>query len=81
MPENQPTQPDESLTEAVVNAFVASPKRSNQMILIGAPAWVRKIIHLMHIARITEVRDWSRLAPTRHPDEVISLVQRPRAEE
>ena len=51
------------------------------MILIGAPAWVKKIIHMMHVARIAEVRDWSRLAPTRNPDEVISLVQRPRAED
>jgi hypothetical protein len=81
MPENQPTEPHESLSEAIVDAFAASKKRSNQMILIGAPAWVKKIIHMMHVARIAEVRDWSRLAPTRNPDEVISLVQRPRAED
>jgi hypothetical protein len=81
MPENQPTEPYEFLSEAIVDAFAASKKRSNQMILISAPAWVKKIIHMMHVARIAEVRDWSRLAPTRNPDEVISLVQRPRAED
>jgi len=32
----------------------------------------------MHVARITEVRDWSRLTPTRNSDQVISLIQRPR---
>jgi len=67
-------------------AFGKSPpaptqNRSNQMILIGTPAWVKKIIHLMHVARITEVRDWSRLMPTRNPEEVISLMQHPRVEE
>jgi len=81
MPENQSNQPYESLTEAVVDTLARSEKRSNQMILIGAPTWMKKIIHLMHVARITEVRDWSRLTPTRHADEVISLMQRPRVEE
>jgi hypothetical protein len=81
MPENQSNQPDESFTETVLKALTTSEKRSNRMILIGGPVWVRKIIHLMHIARITEVRDWSRLTPTRNPDEVISLMQRPRVEE
>jgi hypothetical protein len=51
------------------------------MILIGAPDWVRTIIHLMHVARITEMRDWSRLTPTRNLDEVISLMQRPRVDQ
>jgi len=74
MPENQSNQPYESLTEAVVDTLARSEKRSNQMILIGAPTWMKKIIHLMHVARITEVRDWSRLTPTRHADEVISLM-------
>ena len=81
MAEKQPVQSDELLTKTVLHALVASERRSNQMILIGAPAWVKKIIHMMHVARIAEVRDWSRLAPTRNPDEVISLVQRPRAED
>jgi hypothetical protein len=74
MSENQSTQPDESFAETVSEALTVSEKRSNQMILIGAPAWVRKIIHLMHVARITEVRDWSRPMPTRNLDEVISLM-------
>ncbi|WP_190685926.1 MULTISPECIES: hypothetical protein [unclassified Leptolyngbya] len=72
---------DENPLNAVLNSRSRSHKRSNQMILIGAPAWVKKIIHLMHIARIAEVRDWSRLMPTRNPNEVISLMQRHRVEE
>ncbi|MBW4659569.1 MAG: hypothetical protein KME15_12915 [Drouetiella hepatica Uher 2000/2452] len=79
--ENLPPPGDESPIAAVLDHLSRSEKRSNQMILIGAPAWVKKIIHLMHVARITEVRDWSRLMPTRNPDEVISLMQRPRVEE
>ena len=79
--ENLLTPVDESPIAAVLDHLARSEKRSNQMILIGAPAWVKKIIHLMHVARITEVRDWSRLMPTRNPDEAISLMQRPRVEE
>lgn len=81
MTEKQSAQSDELFARTVLDALTTSEKRSNQMILIGAPAWVKKIIHLMHVARITEVRDWSRLMPTRNPDEVISLMQRPRVEE
>jgi hypothetical protein len=81
MAENQPTQPNESFAETVLDALSASEKPSNRMILIGAPAWVKRIIQLMHVARITEVKNWSRLMPTRNPNEVISLMQRPRVEE
>ena len=79
--EHSSTDTNESAIAPVLNHLSHAQTRSNQMILIGAPNWVKKIIHLMHIARITEVRDWSRLTPTRNPDEVISLMQRPRAEE
>ena len=79
--ENSVNTGDESPIAAVLDQLARSERRSNQMILIGAPAWVKKIIHMMHVARIAEVRDWSRLAPTRNADEVISLVQRPRAED
>ncbi|MBD2057665.1 hypothetical protein H6F88_16845 [Oculatella sp. FACHB-28] len=81
MPEEFPLNADENPLDAVLDSHSRSQKRSNQMILIGAPAWVKKIIHLMHVARIAEVRDWSRLMPTRNPNEVISLMQRPRVEE
>jgi hypothetical protein len=57
-----------------------SEGRSNQMILIGAPDWVHGVIHRLHHAQIVEIRDWSRIMPTRNIDEVISLVQRPRTE-
>ncbi|MCY7392190.1 MAG: hypothetical protein LH647_12115 [Leptolyngbyaceae cyanobacterium CAN_BIN12] len=48
---------------------------------MGTPNWVRGVIHRLHSARIAEVRDWSRLMPTRNADEVISMMQRPRVEE
>jgi hypothetical protein len=81
MPEEIPINADKSSIDEVLNSRARSHKRSNQMILIGAPAWVKKIIHLMHVARIAEVRDWSRLMPTRNSNEVISLMQRPRVDE
>ncbi|NJL40454.1 MAG: hypothetical protein HC840_08340 [Leptolyngbyaceae cyanobacterium RM2_2_4] len=81
MPEEFPLNADEEPIDAVLDSRFRSHKRSNQMILIGAPTWVKKIIHLMHVARIAEVRDWSRLMPTRNSNEVISLMQRPRVEE
>jgi hypothetical protein len=81
MPEEIPINADKSSIDEVLNSRSRSHKRSNQMILIGAPAWVKKIIHLMHVARIAEVRDWSRLMPTRNSNEVISLMQRPRVDE
>jgi len=80
MLEQHSTQLDQTPTDAVIDSLTQAEKRSNRMILIGAPDWVRKIIHLLHIARITEVRDWSKLTPTRHPNEAISLMQRPRVE-
>lgn len=70
----------DSVTKAVIETLVDSEKRANWMILIGAPDWVRKIIHLLHAAHITEVKDWSRLMRTRNPNEVISLMQRPKVE-
>ena len=75
---NQTPEPDPNPVEAILNTLDQAERRSHWIIVIGAPTWVRKIIHLMHVARITEVRDWSRLTPTRHPDQVISLIQRPR---
>jgi hypothetical protein len=90
MPQEQSSQPEETAIESnspngmsasLLDNLPQTSKRSNQMILIGSPGWVQRIIHLMHVARITEVRDWSRLMPTRQPNEVISLMQRPKAED
>jgi len=74
------TATDETPLDAVIEHLTRSEKRSHWIILIGAPTWVKKIIHLMHVARITEVRDWSRLTPIRNSGQVISLIQRPGAE-
>jgi len=74
------TATDETPLDAVIEHLTRSEKRSHWIIVIGAPTWVRKIIHLMHVARITEVRDWSRLTPIRNSGQVISLIQRPGAE-
>jgi hypothetical protein len=79
--ENQPPLPNGNSIDDVLESRTNSQPRSNRMILIGAPAWVRRMIHLLHVARITEVRDWSPMIPTQNLNEVISLVQRPRVEE
>ncbi|MBF2085497.1 hypothetical protein [Thermoleptolyngbya sp. C42_A2020_037] len=46
------------------------------MILVGAPDWVSGTIARLHSAGIAHVQDWSRLVPTQHPGEVMSLLQR-----
>lgn len=81
MSEKQPMQPDESPIEAVIESLTHAEKKSNWMILVGARPWVKRVIHRLHSARIAEVRDWSKSLPTRNPDEVISVMQRPRVEE
>lgn len=72
---------DEVSLEVILASLANAERRTNRMILIGAPGWVRKIIHLLYVARVTEVRDWSQLVRTRNPNEVISLMQRPKVEE
>ncbi|UBF29301.1 hypothetical protein K9N68_16575 [Kovacikia minuta CCNUW1] len=81
MPKKLPSDSDKTPIEAVMESLTDAEKRSNWMILVGTPNWVRGVIHRLHSARITEVRDWSRLMPTRNVDEVISVMQRPRVEE
>jgi len=81
MPKQVPDDFAQTPIEAVIDGLTNAEKRSNRMILVGAPDWVRGVIHRLHSARITEVRDWSRLLPTRNADEVISVMQRPRVEE
>ncbi|MBD0266756.1 MAG: hypothetical protein ICV77_00540 [Cyanobacteria bacterium Co-bin8] len=81
MAEQQLERPDALSIEVMINNLMRSEKRANRVILIGAPNWVRVIIRLLHISRIAEVKDWSRLMQTRNPNEVISLMHRPRADE
>ncbi len=50
----------------------------DQIMLIGATAWVKNMIAQLYSARIAEVGSWSRLVPTGKPDEVIAVLQRPR---
>ncbi len=81
MSANLSPEGDSIPVDAVLYILETTERRSNRMILVGAPDWVRGVIHRLHSARITEVRDWSRLMPTRNADEVISVMQRPRVEE
>ncbi len=81
MPKQASDDFDQTSIKAVINHLTDTEKRSNWMILVGTPNWVRGVIHRLHSARIAEVRDWSRLMPTRNVDEVISVMQRPRVEE
>ncbi len=80
MPKQAPDDFAQTPIEAMIDSLTNAEKRSNWMILVGAPDWVRGVIHRLHSARITEVSDWSRLMPTRNVDEVISVIQRSRVE-
>jgi hypothetical protein len=77
MPNNR-LQSDDTKNDLTANTQIHTEGRSNQLIWIGAPDWVNGVIQRLHSAQIVEIRDWSRLMPTRNADEVISLVQRPR---
>lgn len=81
MDNQQPKDSDGSSFDDFLRELDALEKPVNRMILIGAPRWVKKIIQLLQVARIAEVGDWSRLIQTRNPDEVISLMHRPRVDE
>jgi hypothetical protein len=50
-----------------------------QIILISNPHWVTETIHELHRLNFTEVRAWSRLLPTAHPGQVISILTRRRS--
>lgn len=76
--ENLSANADESPIEVVIERLAQGEKRSNWMILVGAPDWVRGVIQRLHLAQIVEVGSWSKLLPTRNPDEVISVLQRRR---
>ncbi|NJL85280.1 MAG: hypothetical protein HC886_03790 [Leptolyngbyaceae cyanobacterium SM1_1_3] len=47
--------------------------RSNRMVLIGAPDWVKGMIGRLHAIGFVEVSRWSRPERTKQADEVISL--------
>ncbi|GAB4469786.1 MAG: hypothetical protein OHK0037_28200 [Elainellaceae cyanobacterium] len=57
-------------------AAAEAHRRYNKIMLVGAPDWVSGMIARLHSAEIAHVRDWSRLVPTQHPGEVISILQR-----
>jgi len=73
--------PSDAAKESAANSLEdASPLEPpmDQIMLIGAAAWVKTMIARLHNAQIAEVGNWSRLMPTGKPDEVISMQQRPR---
>lgn len=63
---------------SVVDTFTLSGKPANRMILIGAPEWVRGVIHRLHCLGVAEVGAWTPLTPTRNAGEVISILKKPR---
>ncbi|BAU40385.1 hypothetical protein [Leptolyngbya sp. O-77] len=67
---------EESLKQSENIGSQPSKPLYNRMILVGAPDWVSGTIARLHSAGIAHVRDWSRLVPTQHPGEVMSLLQR-----
>ncbi len=77
MSENLPS-PNSDRPIDEISVDLSTPGRSNQLVLIGAPDWVKSVIHRLHNLGFAEAGHWSKLLPTRNPDEVISLSQWPR---
>ncbi|MFQ3617693.1 MAG: hypothetical protein SNJ57_16160 [Cyanobacteriota bacterium] len=50
----------------------------NQIILKGAPEWVRGMMYRLHHEGVLNIGEWSRLLPTGRPDEVMTLSQQHR---
>lgn len=78
MPENQSKEGNPILTKTVAEAFASSDRAANRMILMGAPAWVKGMIHRLHILGVAEVGMWSPILPTRQPGDAIALLVYPR---
>ena len=81
MSENLPSNTNETPTVLAIDALTTSGKPVNRMILIGAPEWVKGVIHRLHSLGFADVGAWSRLMPTRNPKEMISVLQRSRVQE
>jgi hypothetical protein len=81
MSANLSSEGDPTPVDAILNTLEMAERRSNWMILVGAPDWVKGVIQRLHSAQIVEVSSWSKLLSTRKSDEVISVLQRPRGAE
>jgi hypothetical protein len=75
-----PTETNQTPAISIPHAFAPSDPPANRMILVGAPDWIKTMIHRMHSARIAEVWAWSQLMPTGNQGEMISVLKRPRIE-
>lgn len=61
-----------------IEAFIQSSQPANRMISIGAPQWVKGVIHRLHGLGVFPVTGWTPLLPTGKAGEVISILKRPR---
>ncbi len=52
-----------------------------RLILIGSATGVREMIHKLHVCRVADAGNWSRLLPVPNSDEVMSIlvIDRPRS--
>lgn len=78
---NQPSQANEPLDAATIEALTASGIPANRMILIGTKEWITGVIHNLHAVRFAEVGAWSKLVPTRNKGEMISVLRRRRSQD
>ena len=58
-----------------------SERRLNKMLLVGAPEWIRGVIHRLHALGFEEAGAWSQLMPTKKPGEMISILAKPRVKD
>ncbi len=45
-----------------------------RLILIGSAAGVREMIHKLHVCRVADAGNWSRLLPVPNSEEVMSIL-------
>jgi hypothetical protein len=54
----------------------STQKQSNQIILMGAPEWVKGMIYRFHSIGIAGAGDWSKMVPTKKVGEATAILQR-----
>jgi hypothetical protein len=78
MSEKVPTDTNPLPARQIAEVFAVSGSPANRMILMGAPQWVKGVIHRLHGLGVFPVSGWTPLLPTGKAGEVISILKCPR---
>jgi hypothetical protein len=74
MSDNLPTETDPN--PEPLNPSADSEHQLNKIMLVGAPDWIRNVIHRLHLLGFAEAGSWSRLIPTKNHNEKMSILAR-----